>query len=135
MGMLLTYTLGRKLGTPFIEKYGYILKMTPERWIRIQRKFDRNDEKVIILGYFLPGLRQLSPYISGTRRLPLAKFHSLAFLGSLLWTVVYLTIGYYFGNVIGLKHLSLLAVTFFIVFILVILGKNWFVSVRNKVSS
>ena len=134
-GMLLTYLIGRRLGTSFIEKYGYILKITPERWMSMQRKFDRNDEKVLILGYFLPGLRQLSPYISGTRGLPLPKFYSLAFVGSLLWTTIYMTIGYYFGNVIGLKYLSLLAVIFALIFIVSFVSKSWFSSERNKVSS
>ena len=134
-GMLLTYMIGRRLGTPFIEKYGYILKLTPERWMRMQIKFDRTDDKVLIIGYFLPGLRQLLPYLSGTRDMPFPKFYSLVFVGSLLWTTLYMTIGYYFGNVIGLKYLSLLAVTFGIIVMVSFVGKDWFTSVKNKVSS
>ena len=135
LGMLLTYTIGRKLGAGFIEKYGYLIKITPERWLRIQEKFEQNDDKVLILGYFIPGLRQLSPYMSGTRALPIAKFFSLVFAGSLLWTTLYMTVGFYFGNVIGLKYLSLIAVIFFLIFVGAFIWKTWVSPARNKVSS
>jgi membrane-associated protein len=134
-GMFITYMIGRKLGTSMIEKYGNVVKITPERWRSIQAKFDRFDHKILIIGYFLPGLRQLTPYMSGTRELPYIKFFSLTFLGSLLWTTLYMTIGFYFGNMIGLKYLSFIALIFFFVFVLGLLWKNWLSPARNKVSS
>lgn len=135
IGMFVTYMIGRRLGTPLIKKYGSWLKITPERWVRLQAKFDRFDNRILILGYFLPGLRQLTPYMSGTRALPPSKFFSLAFLGSLLWTTLYIAIGFYFGNMIGLKYLSLMALTFFLIFIVGLVWKNWFSPARNKVNS
>ena len=110
------------------------MKITPDRWQRMQSKFDRYNDKILIIGYFLPGLRQLTPYMSGTRELPLARFFPFAFLGSLLWTSLYMTIGFYFGNIIGLKYISLFAIIFFLVFVLGLIWKGW-LSPANKVSS
>ncbi len=135
IGMFVTYMIGRKLGTPLIEKYGGWLKITPERWGRLQAKFDKFDNRILILGYFLPGLRQLTPYMSGTRALPPSKFFSLAFLGSLLWTTLYMAIGFYFGSRIGLKYLSLMALTFFLIFIAGLVWKNWLSPGRTRVNS
>ena len=135
LGMFITYMIGRKLGLSLIHKYGELVKITPERWQRMQSKFERYNDKILIIGYFLPGLRQLTPYMSGTRELPLARFFPFAFLGSLLWTSIYMTIGFYFGNIIGLKYISLFAIIFFLVFVMGLLWKGWLSPARNKVSS
>lgn len=135
VGMLFTYMIGRKLGTSIIQKYGNLVKITPKRWKSMHKRFDQFENKMVVIGYFLPGLRQLTPYMSGTRELPYAKFFSLAFLASLLWTTLYMTIGFYFGNMIGLKYLSFIAVIFFLIFIVVLAWKNWFSPARSKVSS
>ena len=134
LGMFITYMIGKKLGVSLIHKYGEFVKITPDRWQRMQSKFDRYNDKILIIGYFLPGLRQLTPYMSGTRELPLARFFPFAFLGSLLWTSLYMTIGFYFGNIIGLKYISLFAIIFFLVFVLGLIWKGW-LSPANKVSS
>ncbi len=135
LGMFLTYMIGKKLGTSIIQKYGSLVKITPERWLSMQARFDRFENKIIVIGYFIPGIRQLTPYMSGTRGLPYRKFFSLTFLGSLLWTSLYMTIGFYFGSMIGLKYLSFFALIFFFIFILILVWKSWFSPARNKVSS
>ncbi len=135
LGMFLTYMIGKKLGTSIIQKYGSLVKITPERWLSMQARFDRFENKIIVVGYFIPGIRQLTPYMSGTRGLPYRKFFSLTFLGSLLWTSLYMTIGFYFGSMIGLKYLSFFALIFFFIFTLILAWKSWFSPARNKVSS
>lgn len=135
LGMIIAYFIGRNFGSPFIFRYGRYLKITPEKWHQMQNKFMKFDRKVVLLAYFFPGLRQLSPYISGVRQLSFHTFLGFSFLGSSLWVILFTTIGYYFGDIIGLKYLSLLALCGFIIFMGGAVWKYWMTGQKNKVSS
>jgi membrane protein DedA with SNARE-associated domain len=97
-GMSLSYWIGRLVGTPFIHRYGKYMHITPERIEKEQIWFHKYGAKSIIFGYFLPGLRHLTAYISGISKFNFSKFMATAAIGSTIWAVLFITLGRVIGE-------------------------------------
>ncbi|NHN28241.1 DedA family protein [Paenibacillus agricola] len=98
VGTTLTYYLGYKLGTPFFEKYGRFFLLNPERLVKITKWFDKYGDKLILVSYFIPGLRHFTGYVSGILRIRLRTFFFYNYMGGMLWVLTYVMIGKIFGQ-------------------------------------
>ncbi|GGD93101.1 DedA family protein [Paenibacillus nasutitermitis] len=98
IGTTLTYYVGRKLGTPFFEKYGKYFFLTPSRLAKITIWFDKYGTKLLLVSYFIPGLRHFTGYVSGALRIPVRTFFLYNHFSALIWVTVYVMIGKLFGN-------------------------------------
>ncbi|MDD9268579.1 DedA family protein [Paenibacillus sp. GCM10023248] len=96
-GTTVTYYLGYKLGTPFFEKYGRFFFLNQERIITITKWFNKYGNKLILVSYFIPGLRHFTGYVSGILRVRLGTFLIYNFTGGLVWVFAYVMIGKIFG--------------------------------------
>ena len=94
-GGLVSYWLGSKLGRPGVQKYGGKIGIHAKRLERVEKWFIRYGAWSIILGYFIPGIRHLMCCFSGISRMRFGKYLILSASGALLWSVVFITIGYY----------------------------------------
>ncbi|WP_455675267.1 DedA family protein [Pradoshia sp.] len=99
--MLVTYLAGRKLGNRLVSRYGHKFHITPAKWEKMKQDLEKYDGIATVCTYFLPGVRQVVPYLSGTRKVPYPVFLLFTFTGSLLWSVFYTAVGYYLGNALG----------------------------------
>ncbi|TDF94816.1 DedA family protein [Paenibacillus piri] len=97
-GTTVTYYLGYRLGTPFFEKYGKYFFMTRDRRLKVTRWFDQYGDKLILISYFIPGLRHFTGYVSGMLRVRLRTFLIYNYIGGLLWVLTYVTVGVVFGQ-------------------------------------
>jgi membrane-associated protein len=88
IGMLAAYACGKFIGYPFVKKYGKYVGITDERWEKARNKYTKNVRKEIFLGFYMPGLRQISPYFAGITNIPFKKFFQFSLLGSFLWTYI-----------------------------------------------
>ena len=52
----------------------------------------------LVIGYFFPVVRHIVPYIVGMAKMPYSKYALLSYSTGFAWTLVYFTIGKYFGN-------------------------------------
>lgn len=102
-GTLITYGLGYKLGTPFFEKYGKYFFMKPERISKIAAWFDKYGNKLILVSYFIPGLRHFTGYVSGILKVRLSTLLIYNSLGGIIWVFFYVTVGRLLGEQI--EHL------------------------------
>lgn len=96
-GMMISYTLGRVVGKPLLERYGKWIRLTPERLKSAEAWFKRHGTFSIVIGYFIPGLRHLSSYMAGISKLPLGRYAAYASLGALLFCTTFLLIGHSVG--------------------------------------
>ncbi|GIP27634.1 putative membrane protein YbfM [Paenibacillus sp. J23TS9] len=96
-GMMLSYTLGRKLGKPLLDRYGKWIRMTPTRLQSTEAWFKRYGSWSIVLGYFVPGLRHLSSYMAGISKVPFGRYLLYAASGALLFCTTFLLIGHAVG--------------------------------------
>lgn len=98
LGMLTAFGFGKYIGQPFIQKYGKYIGVTKERWKKVRLKYRRNVHKTILLGFYMPGIRQVSPYFAGIAKIPFRKFFLSSFLGTACWTFPFIIAGYFIGD-------------------------------------
>ncbi|MFD1772390.1 DedA family protein [Paenibacillus rhizophilus] len=97
IGMTITYFIGLKAGLPFIQRYGRWFLLSPGKFEKTQRWFERYGSFLITVGYFIPGVRHFTGYFSGIIALPYRKFALYAYGGALFWVILFLGIGRMFG--------------------------------------
>ncbi|WP_338450577.1 VTT domain-containing protein [Niallia oryzisoli] len=97
IGMTISYWIGYKLGEPFFEKYGSRFHLGPERFENLSLWFSKYGNKLLLIAYFIPGVRHITGYFSGTTRLPFRTYAIFAYTGAFLWVMVFITIGKILG--------------------------------------
>ena len=97
MGMQFSYEIGRRLGTKAVDKYGMYIGLTPYRMTKAAEFFNKFGNIVIVIAYFLPGVRHILGYFSGISRIDAKKFHIYSTIGGVFWVVVFITLGYVLG--------------------------------------
>lgn len=98
LGMMTTYIIGRKVGWPFFEKYGHRIFMGEKRREVAEKWFERFGSKVVLVSFFIPGVRHFTGYISGLVKLRFRKFFLYMICGAFLWVVTFTSLGYFFGK-------------------------------------
>jgi membrane protein DedA with SNARE-associated domain/membrane-associated phospholipid phosphatase len=96
-GMLLGYLIGFKLGMPFFEKYGSRLHLGPKRLNKTSEWFKKYGNKLIIIAFFIPGIRHFTSYFSGITRLPFRVYTFYSVLGSVIWVSTFILLGKMLG--------------------------------------
>ncbi len=97
IGITITYWAGYKLGMPLIERYGKWLFLKPEKVKKTGESYRKYGDKLLLISFFLPGVRQFIGYFSGIIRIPFRTFALYAYTGAGLWVVGFFGIGYVFG--------------------------------------
>lgn len=125
-GMLTAYVCGKYIGAPFINKYGKYVGITIGRWRKAENAYTKNVQKTILFGFYMPGIRQISPYFAGMAKTHFGKFSLLSLIGTLLWTVPFIGAGYYLGKVFHINpaYVPYLGVLLLIIFLLFVLIQN-----------
>jgi len=123
-GMMISYTLGRKLGKPLLDRYGKWIRMTPTRLQSTEAWFKRYGSWSIVLGYFVPGLRHLSSYMAGITKVPFGRYLLYAASGALLFCTTFLLIGhavgYHWNEIAVMMERSTLRIGIFIIALIVL---------------
>ncbi|WP_027410270.1 DedA family protein [Anoxybacteroides tepidamans] len=133
MGMIAAYGIGYYFGHPFIKRYGKYIGMKEERWERTNHLFKKYGKWLVLFGFYLPGVRQISPYMAGVIRFPFSLFLFLSFVGALLWVAPVMSVGLFLGQHmrIPLASIPLIGLALFLLFLAVVwikqlLGKKQF---------
>lgn len=96
-GMLISYFLGKKIGKPLLDKFGKWIGLTPKRLDTVHRWFEKYGPWTILFGYFVPGIRHVTCYLSGMNEMDMKRFLLYAGSGAFIWCLVFITIGYTIG--------------------------------------
>ena len=97
LGAYLNYGLARKLGKPFLERYGKYVLLGPDKLARAEELFLRYGAGATFVCRLLPAIRQLISIPAGIAGMPLRSFTLWTGLGAGIWVAVLTAIGYYFG--------------------------------------
>lgn len=128
IGMITGYGMGRFLGHPFMKKYGKYVGISEEKWERANGLFRKYGKWFVLFGFYLPGVRQISPYMAGVIRFPFRVFLLLSSVGALLWTVPIMLVGMFLGQHIHIPIASipLIGMVLFFLFLAVVWIKQFF---------
>ncbi|WP_461202045.1 DedA family protein [Anoxybacillus sp. TBDG-1] len=126
VGMVVAYIAGYTFGSPLLFKYGHFIGFHRRRYRYVYRHFRKRAFLVIPFGYFVPGIRQLSPYMAGVVRFPFLPFLFLSFLGASFWISLFICVGKFLGERIHipLHVLPWLTVLFFSLFFVALYVKS-----------
>ena len=123
LGDLVSFTLGRKLGRPFLVRRGRRLGVTPARLDRVESFFERHGAKTILIGRFIGFVRAVAPFVAGASGMRLRSFLPWSLLGTAIWATTFTFVGFAFQHSFsaaadtvtrGMLVLAAAAVVFFI---------------------
>ncbi|ETT63797.1 DedA family protein [Paenibacillus sp. FSL R7-0204] len=97
-GMLISYTIGLRVGQPVVDRYGKWVGLTPKRFAYVKRWFFRFGNWTIFIAYFVPGIRHVTSYISGISAMSFRKYLMVTLAGAFIWSLLFVSIGYLIGS-------------------------------------
>jgi membrane protein DedA with SNARE-associated domain len=97
-GLTVSYLLGRSSGDYVVRRYGRWLSIDEHKIQRTQQWFENLGRCVLIVGPFIPGVRNLMGYIAGASKLRMRTFARFAYVGALLSSTTFVTFGYLVGR-------------------------------------
>ena len=117
-GLTMSYILGRTSSGYVLRRYGSWLHIDDEKIRRTEQWFQNLGRWVLVVGPFIPGVRNLMGYIAGASKLSIHVFARFAYLGAFISSVTFVTFGYIVGQHAnwGYSRIALIAVAGAIVF-------------------
>lgn len=97
-GITISYFISRTLGTPFFKKYGSYIHMGPDRLEKVSKGFEKYGNGLLIIAYFIPGIRHITGYFSGITKIPFKRFALNAYIGAFFWTGTFIFLGKVLGS-------------------------------------
>jgi membrane-associated protein len=115
VGDSVNYAIGRRLGARAFK----MRFVKPEYIERTQAFYARHGGKTIILARFVPIVRTFAPFVAGMAAMEYRKFITYNVVGGIVWVVLFLYAGYFFGNLPFVKeNFGLVAIAIIVLSIL-----------------
>ncbi len=111
LGGIFGYFVGENIAK--LHKYSFFRKILKEKHInKAEKFFDKHGKVTIILSRFVPIVRTFAPIVAGIIKMRYRLFIRYTLVGSILWSFIVPSVGYFLGRVIpGIeKYLSWLVV-------------------------
>ncbi|MBK9428693.1 MAG: VTT domain-containing protein [Gammaproteobacteria bacterium] len=103
-------TLGDSCNYYVGSRIGAAVYARDSRWIRrdhldrAREFFERHGGKSVVIARFAPFLRTFVPFVAGASHMSYARFLMFNILGALFWVGGFVGLGYFFGNLPGVKE-------------------------------
>ena len=94
-GDTVNYWIGHYMGDR-----AYNVKWIKREYLdRTHAFFQKHGGKTIFLARFVPIVRTFAPFVAGMGRMSYGYFFSYNVFGGIVWVVVFILLGYFFGNI------------------------------------
>jgi membrane-associated protein len=100
-GNTVNYLIGRAIGPAVFNTQIPVLERFLDR-AALQKTHDfyaRHGGKTIVLARFIPVVRTFAPFVAGVSQMSAQRFQLFNILGALLWVLLLVLLGYFFGNI------------------------------------
>jgi len=98
------YTLGSRLGRPYVEKKGPRVR---QGVVRAEEFYARYGWFAIVAARWIPWVRTFTPFVAGVAKMPRGVFLSANVVGALVWGPGLVVLGYFAYQVDWLKDAAL----------------------------
>jgi membrane protein DedA with SNARE-associated domain len=98
VGAIVVYFLSYKLGRMIVIKIGKYIFISERKIELAERWFEKYGVYAVFFGRMIPAVRELISVPAGIARMPIVKFITFTFFGSLVWGLFLVYAGYFFGN-------------------------------------
>ena len=106
LGAVLIYYLSLKLGRFFVVRYGKYFFVTEEKISASEKWFEKYGGKAVFFGRMAPGIRELISIPAGFSKMNFRKFIVYTSLGTFIWTLFLVSLGFFFGVYLEKFNLS-----------------------------
>jgi membrane protein DedA with SNARE-associated domain len=121
-GISLSYFIGYKFGLPLLKKFGPKIHITEQKINRTKKLFEKFGPSLLLIGYFIPGVRHLAAYIAAVNSFPFRKFAVYAYTGALIWTFTFITLGRKLGGNWGIVETYMSKYSIYLIMLVLILS-------------
>jgi membrane protein DedA with SNARE-associated domain len=112
---------GRKLTEKFLLRYGKLFFIDESHLVKSEKYFEKHGEITIFIARLIPGIRHLISLPAGFAKMNLTKFCLYTAIGSGLWSLVLIGMGYYFGGNMDIIRANLSTITLWLGVILALI--------------
>ncbi len=113
-GDSVNYEIGKRYGIKAFS--GKIPFLKQEYLTKTQDFFTKHGGKTIIYARFVPIVRTFAPFVAGIGEMNYKRFASFNVVGAFLWIVIFLFLGFFFGNIpIIQKNFSLVILAIIVI--------------------
>lgn len=102
-GTIVGYLFGKKIGDKIFFKKGSFL-FDPKNLERTKVFYEKYGTWTVVFSRFIPAVRTFAPILAGVGKMNFKTFLKYNLLGSILWPVVGVSVGYFFGSQIPGIH-------------------------------
>lgn len=95
IGNIILYEIVRRKGIAFITKF----KIFPKREVqKVQAVFSKRGAWFVFIGKLLPAIKVFIPIVAGVGKMNRTYYIPIIFVSSVIWSLIFITIGFYFGK-------------------------------------
>lgn len=98
IGTYLAYLIGHYGGEPVIKKYGKYVLISHHDYLKAHAWFEKRGERMILVSRLIPVIRTYVGFAAGTFAMDKRKFLIDSFIGSLIWTILWVCLGFALGD-------------------------------------
>ena len=109
IGNIVLYEVTRQKGLQWLLKEGGYFQKYTTTIIRIQKAFDLNGIKIVIVGKFVPMVKVVVPVVAGVAKMNRPILIVAVSMTSLVWAMASVGYGYYFGEMAKSGNMTWLA--------------------------
>ncbi|MGI0022102.1 MAG: DedA family protein [Nitrososphaeraceae archaeon] len=97
LGAFGIYLIALKLGRIALLRYLRYARINETQLTKVDNWFAKHGTKAVLFGRMVPGLRELISIPAGVLKMRIDRFLVFTFVGSSIWSIMLIFIGYYFG--------------------------------------
>ena len=97
IGDTVNYSIGAYIGPRAFS--GEIKFLKREHLDKTQAFYEKHGGKTIILARFIPIIRTFAPFVAGIGTMKYSKFILFNVVGGISWVAIFISLGYFFGNI------------------------------------
>lgn len=97
-GDLLYYAIGRWGGIRFVQQWGHWFGIKEKQIKRLEKHYEKHSGKTLIIGKITHGVGSVILFTAGMARMSVWRFFWFNVIGTLPKSLLFLLIGYYFGE-------------------------------------
>jgi membrane-associated protein len=120
LGDTVNYFIGRKMG-PAVFKRPDARFLKQEYLHKTHQFYEKHGGKTIIIARFIPIIRTFAPFVAGVGAMQYSRFIAYNVIGGIVWVVLFIMAGYFFGDLPWVKQ-NLTLVVFIIIILSIMPG-------------
>lgn len=102
LGDSVNYWIGRKFSKKIVDNPR--IPINQEHLDETTKFYEKNGGKTIILARFIPFIRTFAPFVAGASHMNYTNFMVFNVIGGFTWVFSITLLGYFFGNLPGIKE-------------------------------